>query len=77
MTVVKLAPVDVERIRLQMLIALAVTPRHIFKGLWEPHSLTKDGYRQELVAKLTSGWEDRGQMEPAKDEIGRLIYEEG
>jgi hypothetical protein len=77
MTVVKLAPVDVERIRLQMLIELTVTPRHVFKALWEPSGLTKERYRQELVAKLTSGWESRGLMEPEKDEIGRIVYEEG
>jgi hypothetical protein len=45
-------------LRQRMDIGLRVTPRHIFRGMWEPHGRLKDLYREELIGRLTTGWDD-------------------
>lgn len=72
---IKLVPADLERLRLEMRIALSVTPRHVFKALWEPRGRERDRYREELVSRLTDRWEAKGLMEPERDAVGRTIAE--
>lgn len=44
-------------VRFHMNIALSVTPHHLFKALWQPNERARDRYREELIDRLTRGWD--------------------
>ena len=46
-------------LRLRLALRLAVTPRHLFRLLWEPKARAheRDATREALVTFITEGWD--------------------